>query len=121
MRNNNSSSFSLVELTNVISIIGILCAIGAGGLGMGCVTTSDREASATRNAKEFAASMGMEIHGVSCSGSDSDQDGYVSCTLNLSDDKLKAINCGYDQAVAIMGQNTGCKLAMPINVGTVQQ
>lgn len=118
---NNSSGASVIELVIVVSILGILCAIGAGGLGIGCTTTSDREASAQRNAKEYAASMGLTIQGVSCSGSDSDLDGYVSCTLNLGDDKLKAINCGYDQAVAIMGQNTGCKLAMPINVGTVQQ
>ena len=86
----------------------------------GCTTTAVVERTATENAKAFAASMGMEIKGAACSGSDSDLNGYTSCTLNMGDGKLQAIECGYYDPMAIMGQNTGCKMVKPVVSGQTQ-
>lgn len=104
--------FSLVELVIVIAIIGVFCALIGGGLGVGCQSPSDIEGSAERNAKDFAAKMGIKYEGLSCSGSDSDHDGYVSCTFNMGEGKIQSFECGYDQVGAVMGQNTGCKEKM---------
>ena len=48
----HKSGFSLVELMIIVAIIGIIVTTGGG-----CVTTSDRQASAERNAKAFATSL----------------------------------------------------------------
>ncbi len=105
------NGFSLVELMIVAAIIGILFAIGVGGIG-GCVTTSDRESSAERNLSGYMSSLQIEGHGT-CSGADSDNDGYVSCTIAKANGELQAAECGYDKRIAIMGQNTNCKVALP--------
>ena len=103
--------FTLVETLVVFAILAILGAIIIGNFG-GCVTTADRTSDAERNARAHAAKMGWQITGVACSGSDSDQDGYVSCTLGYPDGRSNAIQCGYDQPMALLGQNTGCKEAL---------
>ena len=82
-----------------------------------CTTTNMVSTSAERNAKDFSIEMGFEIRGVSCSGSDSDLDGYVSCTLNETSGQRTAIECGYDQTLVIdMLTNTACKMARPITM-----
>ena len=119
--------FSIVELFVVMSILGILFAICAGVAGTGCVTTSERQASAEENARNFAKAMGWEIGGVVCSGADTPNskgagDGYVSCTLSIppkeegGELRTKAILCGYKLMFAPMGQNTSCKEATPLTV-----
>ena len=102
---------ALVEILVVFAILAILGVILVANFG-GCVTTADRASDAERNARAHAAKMGWQITGVACSGSDSDQDGYVSCTLGYPNGHSNAIQCGYDQPVALLGQNTGCKEAL---------
>jgi len=113
------AGLSVVELLIVVSLIGIAAATLSGG----CVTTTDRQASAERNARAFAAAMGWQVKGVLCSGADTPNkdgrgDGYVSCTLSLAGDApaTKAILCGHDYAIAPLGQNTACKEALPVTV-----
>ena len=118
---------SVIELL----IGGIIIAIFALAIGDGCVTTSDRQASAERNAKNFASAMGWQIAGVVCSGADTPTgkngpDGYVSCTLALASPSgdvavvaaplTRSIQCGYDKRFALMGQNTSCKEANPLTI-----
>lgn len=80
--------------------------------------------SANNNAKVYATEMGWSIKGSSCSGADSDGDGYVSCSVNLSlpegKEEVKGINCGYDRVFAPLGQNTGCKIPNIQNINLVQ-
>ena len=113
------AGISILELVIVVATIGILAAALSGG----CVTTDARQGSAERNARAFATSMGWEIKGVVCSGADTPDrngatDGYVSCTLSLAGDgdATKAILCGYDVAIAPLGQNTACKLTTPVTI-----
>lgn len=99
---------AFVGLGSVVACIGLLSG--------GCVTTSARQASAERNAKAFADALRWEVSGLVCSGSDSEMDGYSSCTLSLKGGEIKSVLCGYDVQVALLGQNTGCKVATPISV-----
>jgi hypothetical protein len=57
----------------------------------------------------YAASADMKA--ISCTGQDSDGDGYISCTAKQNNDtgSIVALECGY-------GWNTGCKLAQAKNI-----
>lgn len=81
-----------------------------------CVTPSRRQESATENAKAYAKEMGLSVDGASCSASDSDQDGYLSCSLN-SNGATKAIECNYEVAIAPLGQSHGCKSVVFVPIG----
>jgi hypothetical protein len=109
---------SLVELMVIVAIVGIVVGVGGSlvlGDGRGVVTTTSRTATGERNARQFAAKMGWTVDGVACSGSDSDGDGYTSCTLRAGGAE-HAVLCGYDKLLAPLGQNTECKLAVPVTV-----
>lgn len=49
--------------------------------------------------------MGYKVLGVSCADSDSDWDGYVSCSVNAADQDPISIECGYG------GWREGCKMS----------
>lgn len=78
-------------------------------LAVGCTTPDMIKESGERNAREFAADMGLDIKGVSCSGRDSDHDSDTSCTLALASGENESIECNYDVAFTLLGQATGCK------------
>lgn len=62
----------------------------------------------TDNAKKFMSETGISGN-VSCTGIDSDGDGYVSCTI-VSNGEMTPIECGYFI-------NSGCRMTVPrINV-----
>jgi hypothetical protein len=44
-------------------------------------------------AKEFGVSMGYEVKGVNCMNYDSDNDGYVSCAVNIGMQEPLQIEC----------------------------
>lgn len=106
---------TLIEIIVVVVIIGILLSIVVGSVG-GCSTAATRQSSGERNAVAHAQKMGWKITGAACSAADSDHDGYVGCTLGLTPQGSKALECGYDVLFAPLGQNTGCKDAMPLNI-----
>jgi hypothetical protein len=123
---------SLLELGAVVAIIAMLMLLLGGG--RGCVTTSERQASAETNGRNFALAMGWQITGIVCSGEDSSVgnkggDGYVSCTLALKQPTsdvptgaiipaTRSIQCAYKKFFAPWGQNTACKENMAITVQT---
>ena len=82
------------------------------GFSTACVTTNSRTSDALRNAKQYSNELGLHPQGYSCSGADSDEDGYVSCTLSFENGSTKSIECGYDKPFALLGQNTGCKVKL---------
>lgn len=105
-------------------VLALFCAFS-----LGCAITPTEMvlSSAERNAATWATKMGISIKGASCSGSDSDNDGYVSCTLALGGlNETKIIECGYDRKLGFgdscgyAGPNTGCKEWTP-DAPVVQQ
>lgn len=94
----------IIVIFIAIAGIGIArCSTGASG--------EDHEA-AEKGAREFAQQMGLKATGVSCAKTDSDGDGYVSCTLALSQPdgttKLEAIECA-----RVVTFNQGCRMQKP--------
>lgn len=66
---------------------------------------------ATKQAEEFAKHM-PEATGVTCNDSDSDGDGYVSCTVFRGDKDPLALSCGA-QRFCSCNCASGCKLMAP--------
>lgn len=59
---------------------------------------------AEANLRNWARSMSLEVQGGTCVYSDSDGDGYVSCTAAKVGGELIDLECSYDRG-------GGCKLA----------
>ena len=94
--------FTLIELMIVVAILGILVAViwsFVGGRG-----SSEK---ATLAAHSWCQEMGYQAEKVNCAGNDSDQNGYVSCTVRTSgaSSQLISLECasGY-------GWTEGCRL-----------
>lgn len=83
-----------------------------------CTPPSKIAADAAVSAADYFKRLGVETTGISCSGADSDHDGYVSCTGALPDGTLKGVECGYATYGSISALvNRECRLALPTNVG----
>lgn len=91
-----AAGFTLVELLIVVAVIG-LCAAGAIVGCSSCHVGEGQEAAAKAEAQKWATNLGYRILGISCANIDSDNDGYVSCTVRVIDgDKpaeTKQIEC----------------------------
>lgn len=67
-------------------------------------------------ARQWAKDLGLTVQGVSCTQVDTDNDGYVSCTLALDKadndgNKLIGLQCAAVQADDCTARSTkGCKL-----------
>ncbi len=62
------------------------------------------KAEAQKQAKAWAAEMQLEPKAIVCAGTDSDNDGYVSCTFNMPDGKILSFECA-----GAMNMNEGCR------------
>jgi hypothetical protein len=105
-----------VEVLIVVSMILTAILVCGGSEANLFVGPSKRAYTAQVNAKAWGKQLGLDVASANCSGFDSDNDGYVSCTLLLSDEKLRPVECGYYRAIAPLGQNTGCKIANPLTL-----
>jgi hypothetical protein len=70
------------------------------------------------SAAKFAADLGLQIQGKpNCTGVDTDRDGYVSCTLNIGEGRMKSIQCADITGRGCDGHTpkyaTGCKETSP--------
>lgn len=82
----------------------IVVAISTLGLGTcGCNATGVNKESAQDNAKKFAKELDLDVKKISCNNSDSDGDGYVSCTFAMKSGAIEQFEC------ASWGLNSGCR------------
>jgi len=110
MNRSSSRGLTVIELMIMVAIGAIIAVIIAFFLrgGIGGATGIDHEA-AVKEARQFANDNSMADANVSCVNTDSDGDGYVSCTLSLkrADGSVQftPIECA-----AKLNLNSGCKL-----------
>lgn len=74
----------------VVGVVGVLALVI---FGRGCCVGPEQTHAAQKEAKKWAADLGLQVTGVSCGDVDSDGDGYVSCTIALVNGDTKAIEC----------------------------
>ena len=96
----------------ILMVLGSFCA----GFANILITTEQVQTSAERNSLDFSDRLEWKPTGSVCSGLDSDQDGYVTCTVSTESKEVKSLECGYDKNWAPFGQNKGCKLKQFINL-----
>lgn len=79
------------------------------------LTAADISSSAEGYAHNYLTEANKSADSIQCSGSDSDADGYVSCTLFGATDlpPMMAIECPYYIPNGCLEQNTVCKMAQP--------
>jgi len=104
----SDGGFTLLEIIIVVAVLGIILI----GVIFGMQGCNKAGAEATQDAIKFGKNMGENITGVECVKYDSDNDGYVSCTLFLRDKQPMAVDCA---AHSIMSwRNSGCRLQKPV-------
>ena len=69
----------------------------------GCLEDS---AKLQNQAKEFTKSMGYDFKGASCMNTDNDNDGYVSCAVNIGMQEPLQIECASLYSIVC----SGCRL-----------
>ena len=69
----------------------------------GCLEDS---AKLQNQAKEFTKSMGYDFKGASCMNTDNDNDGYVSCAVNIGTQEPLQIECASLYSIV----RSGCRL-----------
>lgn len=83
-------------------IVGVLVVVLCIGNLITGISGADQK-EAEKEAAQWASSLGIEVKGVSCAKTDTDGDGYVSCTVN-SISGIQIIECS--KAITI---NSGCR------------
>lgn len=85
----HTRGLTLVELMFIVAIVGIvaMCVFAASCSG------PEQKNAAKKEAAQWAKELGIEFTGISCADYDSDNDGYVSCTLAMKSGETKQIEC----------------------------
>ena len=80
--------FSLIEAFIGIGVIALGASFTLAGCGM-----MYNKPEAEQNAKLFVSELELDVDKVFCNGSDSDGDGYVSCTFKMKDGTTRQYEC----------------------------
>ena len=104
----NQKGFTLIELLIVVVIVGIVVVIASPTR----FKTNHSEAAKVSMATYLNDLYPDEVFNISCTGMDTDGDGYVSCTAVGRNDtsKKEMAEC----AVGRFNRNSGCKAKMMI-------
>jgi prepilin-type N-terminal cleavage/methylation domain-containing protein len=81
--------FTLAELMFVVTIVSV---VFVGVIAASCAGPEQKN-SAKKEAAQWAKELGIEYSGISCADYDSDNDGYVSCTIATKNGDTKPIEC----------------------------
>lgn len=84
--------FTLAELMAVVAIIGVFLVVAVVSV-RGCLSGPAQQSAAKDEAATWARELGLQYTGISCADYDSDNDGYVSCTLAMKNGDTKQIEC----------------------------
>lgn len=113
----NKRGFTLMELLIVVTFVGIafIMIIGVFGRCTASVSGSDHKAAETA-AKVWSSQMGFKPVGISCTGMDTNGDGYVSCSIavlkNDGTPSMIPIECAGSFTI-----NNGCRAARVLPLG----
>lgn len=100
-----------IEKVIIAAVAGIFLALAVGG-GCTCAAniTGANHDKAIEAARQWGKEMGLDVKGVSCANSDSDSDGYVSCTVSSAKTdgsvQIHPVECA-----AAYTLNSGCRAA----------
>jgi hypothetical protein len=87
-------------------------------ISVGCLTNDEIKSSAERNAFDWGQAEVKGFKSASCVSTDSDADGYVSCTITTDSDQRVPVECVYDVVFPILGQPSGCKMQAAVTFAT---
>jgi hypothetical protein len=113
----NKHGYSVIEILTVIAFIGIIfiMIVGVFGRCTASVSGADHKAAEVA-AKQWSSQMGFKPVGISCTGIDSNEDGYVSCSIavlkNDGTPSMIPIECAGSFTV-----NSGCRAARLLPLG----
>lgn len=110
----NQRGVTVFELIFGMSSLFIFLVVALVVFGGGCNVVANVSGASEKKAKEEATSwavgMGIQPSGVTCAGTDSDNDGYVSCNiaekLANGTTQIHAVECG-----RALSFNSGCRTA----------
>lgn len=103
------------KISTALSAFALILVTGATGCSCTCVAnvTGMNHKKAEKAAATWATQMGLKVKGVSCTDNDSDDDGYVSCTVSAErpDGSIELVPI---ECAAALTLNDGCKSAKVI-------
>lgn len=113
MHKTSQRGFSLVELVIVFVVLAIIGGAAAASCGIGAPA---RSSNATGYARDWARRFkGWSSPVIDCMGNDTDNNGYVTCTIGDGRGQVEQIECAANTVIEI---NVGCRpYARMIGVG----
>jgi hypothetical protein len=95
----------LSKFFDTVQIMNFTNWIGAALLTL-CLGCTENTGNLEHTAKEFCTKLGYNVSGAACMNSDSDNDGYVSCTVGVANLPPVAIECASRYKIL----TSGCRL-----------